>query len=48
MKEYISSESMRSQLFAGDAIIVRKNNDGTLWHHKFIKDEFDLLYQLKK
>jgi hypothetical protein len=48
MKEYISGESMRSQLFAGDAIIVRKKNDGTLWHHKFIKDEFDLLYQLKK
>ena len=45
---YIRDDFLVKKLQIGDAIIVRKNPDGTLWHKMFIKDEFELMYEIKK
>jgi hypothetical protein len=45
---YIRDDFLVKRLRIGDAIIIRKNADGSLWHKLFIKDEFELLYELKK
>lgn len=47
VNHYIRDEFLVKQLQVGDAIIVRKRPDGTIWHTMFIKEEFELLYQIK-